>query len=349
MPLITTRRSSPPRRALLPALATLLGLAIAALIPATSLEAQSPRGGGFAALVNGRPITELEVHKAVEREIIRLGQTYPRDQLERARGQIREKVMQDLITERLILARCDAENITVRPERVDEEIQRQILVAREQGDSSIRDAADFFEQWETEYGQNEELARREILKQLRIRDLISTIYVEEYISPAELRAYYRNHEDEFSTPAVYAFRQILLPQSDPEVEEKLKAIAAALDAGTSFGTLAEEYSVGPRADLEGLWEQTEQQLDGLLAPVPQMVRETPIGTVSEPFASAKFIHVILVEEKRVGTRKAFDECQVEIRARLRELRQMQQQERFQRELRRDADIRVFGGGRSNAG
>jgi len=334
-------RSLPSPLALRRLLPVALGLLLTLTATGAPACAQSVRGGGFAAMVNGRPITNFEVDREVEMRMVQLRSRATRPDLEAQQEQIRAAVLDELINERLLLDRCDALDIQVRPEQIDMEVERRISHARLAGDASIGDPADFFDQWEAQFGQNEERAREDIGRTIRIRMLISTIHQDQYLGPAELRAYYRNHPEEFTTPAVHIFRQILLPLADPSSKEKVEEIKAALEAGESFEALVRRYSEGPRRELGGLWELTDEQLDGMLLPLPKLVRETQAGETSPPIATTTYIHVIRVEEHREGSQLEFSECQSEIRSRLRGERRQEAQNRFQSELLRDAEIRII--------
>ena len=177
---------------------------------------------------------------------------------------------------------------------------------------------------------------------MRISRLLDTkIYKQEYISPAELRAYFRSNPEEFSSPTVHVFRQILIPHDDPDVDEILRAIQKDRTDGRDFAEMVEEYSRGPRAEEGGLYELTDESLSAWWPPVPDRVRALPIGAMSEPLRAASRIHIIEIVDHRVGRRKEFSECQAEIRSKLREQREMLQRERFEKELRRTAEIRRF--------
>lgn len=322
---------------------TVLILAVVGILASSpTLFAQgSARGGGFAALVNGEPVTFAELDQAVLRRLAALSSRYPEEVLQGQIEKQRPAVLEELIVERLLLQRCTREKIDVRPEEVDLWVQGRIEDLR-RVDDSIRDLGDFFDRWEVDFGENEEQARQNIRRQMRIRRLLDTrIYQQEYISPAELRAYYRNNPEEFSTPTVHIFRQVLIPKDEVDVKDILAAIEADRIADRDFAEMITEYSSGPRAAEGGVWELTDEQLDGWYPPVPETVRNLPVGMQSDPLFAPSNIHVIELIDHRVGRRKDFAECQLEIRARLREQREALQRERFEQSLRRNADIRVF--------
>jgi len=335
----STRISHAPRRRL--ALA-FLGLLACAAPFAPPLGAQAVSGGGgFAALVNGEPVTYYELEEAVRRRILALGSRYPEELLGGQAEQLRGEILRELITERLLLQRCERDKIEIRPEEIDNWVQMKIDDLRTQ-DDSIQSVGDFFDRWEADFGENEEQARQQIRNNLRIRRLLDTkIYQQEYISPAELRAYYIRHPEQFSTESHYLFRQIIIPSDDPDVREILSAIDRDIAAGRDFGAMVAEYSRGPRAAEGGRYELTDKQLSSWYPPIPETLRSLPLGAISPPLRAASRIHIVQMLEHRPGRRLAFAECQLQIRQRLRNEREEVQRECFEEDLRQSAEVRVF--------
>jgi len=308
---------------------------------ATPLAAQANPGGGFAAIVNGDPITYYELEEAVRRRLLALGSRYPEELLGGQAEQIRGDVIGELVTERLLLQRCDREKIEIRPEEIDNWIQMKIDDLRSQ-DDSIQSVGDFFDRWEADFGENEEQARQQIRNNMRIRRLLDTkIYRQEYISPAELRAHYLRHPEQFTTESHFLFRQIILPADDPDVREILAAIEKDIAARRDFGEMIAEYSRGPRASEGGRYELSGQQLSSWYPPIPETLRSLPVGTISPPLRAASRIHIVQMLEHRPGRRLEFDECQHEIRARMRKNREEVQRQRFEDDLRSTAEVRIF--------
>lgn len=305
-----------------------------------SVAAQSSPRRGIAALINGKPITVHELDQAVARRLLSLASRYPEEVLRGQEEQIRGDTLTELITERLLLQRCTVEKIEVRPEEVDHWVQMQIDRLRSE-DDAIRTVGDFFERWEADYGENEELARQNIRDQIRISTLLDTkIYQQEYISPAEMRAYYRRHPDEFSTESAHVFRQILINLDNPDMKELLAAIERDVAAGRDFGEMVIEYSQGPRAEDGGQYDMSDKALDSWWKPLPEAIRALPIGVTSSPLNAPSAVHFVQLIDHRIGHKLEFQECQLQIRSKLRKERELQQRERFNDELRRNADIQT---------
>ena len=169
---------SRPHAALMTSLRRSVSIA-ALLLSAFSVTAEGQalsRGGGFAALVNGKPITFYELEQSVDRRLLAVRGKYPPEVIEQQRPATRQLVLDELITERLLLDRCNRLKITVRPEEIELWVQSEIDRFRAQGDGSIGDVTDFFDQWKANFGENEEQARRTIRNRIRIRRLLDSVY-----------------------------------------------------------------------------------------------------------------------------------------------------------------------------
>ncbi len=312
----------------------------------SSVAGQSSPRRGIAVLINGKPITVHELDQAVSRRLLSLASRYPEEVLRGQEEQIRGDTLSELINERLLLQRCEQEKIEVRPEEVDHWVQMQIERLRSE-DEAIRTVGDFFERWEADLGENEELARKSIRDRIRISTLLETkIYQQEYISPAEMRAYYRRHPDEFSTESAHVFRQILLNFDNPDRKELIAAIERDVAAGRDFGEMVTEYSQGPRAEDGGRYDMDDKALDSWWKPLPESIRALPIGAVSAPLQAPSAIHFVQLIDHRVGHKLEFKGCQPQIRSKLRKERELLQRERFNDELRRNADVREYPVGAS---
>ncbi|MFQ5654537.1 MAG: SurA N-terminal domain-containing protein, partial [Planctomycetota bacterium] len=194
------------REALLPRLLRLI-IAIIALAAIAcccglrSLPAQEGRhfaGGGFAAIANGEPITVFELEEALQQQLATMQQQIPPEALKEARRKLRAQVLDHLILRKLLLQHCDRKKIEVHPQEVEGWVQQRVQQLQEEG-YGIQDAADFFRGWKESTGESEEEARKSIADEMRIGRLVrSQIQREEYVSPAEMRSFYRAHPEMFT-------------------------------------------------------------------------------------------------------------------------------------------------------
>ncbi len=143
------------------------------------------------------------------------------------------------------------------------------------------------------------------------------------VSPADLLAYYNQHQDEFRIPETVTVRHILIKTPTPGPDGKVdpKAVEAAkakaediekqLKAGASFEELAKKYSEDPGSAQNG----------GLLPPITkgrtvpefeQAAFGTPKGQTTGIIRTSYGFHIIRVEDKQNARLKPLDEVKAQI-------------------------------------
>lgn len=153
-------------------------------------------------------------------------------------NQAKTAVVQDFIVKVLTQEWAQKNEIFVRREQLDAEIERTRKSYPD--DSSFRkaisEAGMAFEDWE-------ERLRQMLLERMVIEKLRGAI---EKPSAAELQAYYQGHKSEFQQPAQSKLRQIVTRS-----EESAKKIQDELRRGRSFAEMAQKFSIGPEAPQGG--------------------------------------------------------------------------------------------------
>ncbi len=143
----------------------------------------------------------------------------------------------------------------------------------------------------------------------------------------EIAAYYKEHAAEFTDPAGYTSRQILLrlPQADaPDYKEALgKAqtrmgeIQEKLTAGEDFGDLARQFSDDPMSKAVG--GEMGFIPEGVLPPeLDKAAFALNPGQVGGPVQTVYGLHLIKLEDKRSAQPKSLDEVRADIKAKLAE-------------------------------
>ncbi|EGB15837.1 PpiC-type peptidyl-prolyl cis-trans isomerase [Pseudodesulfovibrio mercurii] len=143
------------------------------------------------------------------------------------------------------------------------------------------------------------------------------------VTDDEIKAYYAANKDSLEEPAQVHARHILVAvkESDSQADqEKAKARIDKLyqeaKAGADFAELAKKNSDGPSAPNGG-----DLGWFGKGAMIPDFEKAAFAlnkGGVSEPVRTQFGWHIIMVEDKKEGTTKTFDEAKDEIKARLAE-------------------------------
>lgn len=272
------------RRALL-----MLVTALAAGWPALGLA--QPLSDGIAAVVNSEVITISELQTEMADQVVRLKARYEGAELKERLVQKQYEVLNRMIERKLKLQEAKAKDITVSDQEV-EQARAQLSQNPTMLPGSLPQSKEFL---------HEELMMRRLMD-FEIRRGIM-------VSPEELRAYYTERQQQFTSPPEYHLRQILLlPKLDDTMETlKIRAdiLLSQLNEGVDFVKLAEEFSDGPESLKGG--DLGFLRKDELLAPLRSALETLKPGEVSPAIETELGVHILRLEGNKAGTLQPFDD------------------------------------------
>lgn len=297
--------------------------------PASRLDAESPPP---AAIVNGEPIPEKDVQRALAR--------LPAEHRQRARQEILDRLIDNLLIDQHLLQlqiAAPAEEVEARLRQIREEVKR-----------SGQDYQKLLQ----------ELSLTETeLKQQIAADLRWERYVQSQIPDAALQKFFQEHSDWFDGSTVQA-RHILVacpPQADAsqkmqarqkaeqlrqhilaEVEKRLSQNPAA--SNQEKETLRQRLLVEVFAETAIKHSECPSKTRGgdlgafprigvMVEPFAAAAFTTPVGQISPPIESPFGYHLILVTARQPGRAVKFEDVKDEVRE--------VQAERLRQQLLRD--------------
>jgi len=146
-----------------------------------------------------------------------------------------------------------------------------------------------------------ELAKKELLTQTSINNLLLKVSVSE----SEVEDYYNENKDMFVAPKTVSAKHILV-----DSKEKADNIRVEIESGKSFEAAAKEYSSCPsKAEGGNLGSFSKGQM---VPEFEEVAFNLEIGIVSEPVETQFGFHLIKVEDKEEGNSKSFDEVKERI-------------------------------------
>ena len=247
------------------------------LITANHVMAQTIQDG-IAAIVNNEVITISELETELRDETIRLKARYDGKELEQRLTQKEYDVLNRMFERKLQLQEARAKGITISDAELDQAIKQLRQNQPRIVDSTPRS-----------------VLREEIILQ-RIFDL--EVRRRLVVSPKEIRSYYTQSLEEFTTPTQYHLRQILLqPQANEtsvDVLGRAKELVAQLKNNTNFAELAQQYSEGTESITGG--DLGLMRKDELLGPLARALNRLKVGEVSRPVETELGIHILTLEE-----------------------------------------------------
>lgn len=198
--------------------------------------------------VNGREISEKDLNQRVEvamRQFAGKLASLPPAFAAQVRTQLRQKVLDNLITERLLDAQVQAAGIQVTDADIVAEMER--TAAAQQPPETLDDLK---ARVEAQGGSFEDL-REEFRRGMGYRRLMTSQWGDKVnVTEEDAKAYYEEHPKEFETPEQLRASHILIapdPNADPNeakvvAKEKAQRLLQEIKDGADFAELAKEHS-----------------------------------------------------------------------------------------------------------
>ncbi|HUE29963.1 MAG TPA: peptidylprolyl isomerase [Verrucomicrobiae bacterium] len=275
------------------------GVRVAALVLPVLLAgaARAEITNRIVATIDGEPVTAHELRQYAKEHA--------------APGTPDARVLEALITDKLLEKEIKAQGITAREDEIDryvEEIQQRNGMDKERFEAAL-----------AAQGLSLETYRARVKSEIEKAALVNReIRQHVNVSPEEIRRYYDAHLDDYATVERVKVRDIFLAIEDPADEASVaRARAKALEVrtlaldGHDFGALAEQFSEGPGAHKGGelgTFGRGEMEHD-----LESATFALEPGRVSEPVRAGGGFHLLRVEQRIGAGHKPLDEVQDEIR------------------------------------
>jgi peptidyl-prolyl cis-trans isomerase SurA len=164
-----------------------------------------------------------------------------------------------------------------------------------------------------EEGLTYETFREKIKKDLeRFRLINSVVQSKIIVREEQLKQYYENHKEEFSSKEIVHLAGIFLMRKNPndedelrELSRKMEDILTRLNEGEDFGELAQKFSQGPGAQEKG--DLGQFQTDQLKQQLRKVIEDMPEGGISAPIIRANGIQIVKLIKRHDAKTKPFEE------------------------------------------
>jgi parvulin-like peptidyl-prolyl isomerase len=280
----------------LSALGLLIGLiGIGPLAPSFAAMQLEDR---IVAVVNADLIMLSDVKRELAPEQERIRRQYRGDELAQRLQMAEYMALTKMIERRLQLQEAKAKNVDVP----DQEVKQAIQQMKQQGET---------------------VDDKDPLSISTVRDQLTLLKVVErevrngiMVGEAEMKRYYKEHQDRFALPEEYTLSQILIQprsaDSAAEALEKARIVAAELKRGEKFEDAALRYSDGPNASRGGRIGLVRQ--GELLPAIERAIASLPPGGISDLVETPEGYHIVRVDEKTPRQFRPFEEVKFEIQS-----------------------------------
>ena len=296
-------------------------------------------GGKRVAVVNGEVIRETDL----ERELRRAQSYYENQGIDfagengsRLQNDLRELVLEQMITETVLRQEARRRGIQATAEQVERRIEEEKALMG--GDAAYRQALqEQLQMSEAEY-------RQELEEQLTLEALYRQVVAGQEVGPQEVADYYEQNKEQFVIPEQVRASHILL-----NTEEEARQVLAQLRGGARFEQLAAERSVDPSAkENQGDLGYFDREAS-LAAEFKEAAFSLKVGEVTPSPVKTQFgYHLIRLVDRTPARQQPLEEVRGAIVERLRQNKENAFFQQFVEELREGAKI-VREGSEGEAG
>ncbi len=286
---------------------------------ALSLSPRAEGGGakdevfGLLATVNGDPITIFDVLEECVWEESRLPFMFQGKELSDEVGKLRAKTVDRIIERKLIYTDFKERGFTVPREFVEDNLDTLMLLFHV---TNRRDLQKVLDSQGSSMGELRDKAYERLAVDALVNDLC---YRDAYASPKEIREYYDQHPEEFSSAASVKLQVLALKTNGAhsdnlaELVDHLKGKFANADEA-AFKSSVTMYSEGP--NLDGGGEIGWIERGKLRKDFAGSLEKAKKGDVAGPVKADEAVYFLRVADTMPGAMKSFNDAKEEIRKNL---------------------------------
>ena len=254
----------------------------------------------------------------------------------------REKKLQDLIRQRLIIQEAKDRDITLSESKKDQLFQQHIQSIKQRNqlnDDQLEQALQ--KQGIESLDQYKEVFLQRNQDKLLINELRKQVTSDVTVSDERIQEYYKNNKKQFQVDQQVKASQILIKTNNKEegkAKEEIQSIQDMIDNGKGFAEMAKQHSEGPYADKGGELGfipkgQISEEFDKVAFNLSK-------GEISDPVKTKYGYHLIKVHDKKEAGVKSLDEVKDSIRQQIANEKKNKEWNQFVSKLRDEASISV---------
>ena len=263
------------------------------------------------AVVNDEAITQSELDMMLRPIYEEYKQEYDGPVLLEKLHDVRQKLLNQLVEDRLVYQEAQARKIEVTQAEIDEMMDD--FKKKFKTEDALEEALQ--SQGFTHHDLEEKMRRQALIRRLHDMEIRSHVVV----SPIEVENYYKDHPEEFATKDSVRFRAITIKKNDEAREkgltdeaakQKIADLRERIVKGEDFAQIAREFSEDLKAKEGGYndWVQRET----MISAIDEVIFKLKPDELSEIVETEMGYHLFRVEEKKNGSRHNFEEVRDQI-------------------------------------
>lgn len=267
------------------------------------------------AVVNDEAITQGELDSILRPLYEEYSQQYQGQELYKKLGEVRHKLLSQLIEDRLVYQEAKKQGI----EADQEEIDAQINDLRKRFPDEEAFQLSMQQQGLSVSALEDRLRRQLMIRQLHDKEIRAKVVV----SPLEIDEYFQKHPEEFAQKLSIRIRSMTVKKSDEsrikglkdeEAWQKIENLREQIIEGGDFEKLAKENSQDPHAEKGGLGDWLTQ--GSMIPEIDAIIFNMKKGEVSEVIETPIGYHFFRLEQKREEKHLELEDVREQIHAKL---------------------------------
>ncbi len=291
------------------------------------------------AVVNDEPITQSELDMLMRPMYEQYRKDYQGEKLMRVMTEVHNKLLNQLIEDRLVFQEAKSQGIEIDEAAIDEQIEE--FKKRFKNENEMEDA--MRKEGLTLSDMRERLRRQAMIRRLHDTEIRTKVVV----SPMEVEDYYEKNPREFSSQGQLRVRSITIKKSgdaqvkgltDEAAKSKIEDLRQKILGGEDFGRLAKQYSEDISAKQGGFSDWIER--GAMIPAIDEVIFKLKAGEVSGVIETEMGYHLFRVEEIKEPYKKNLEEVRDQIYAKLFSIKAQERFREWTQELKRNAYISI---------
>lgn len=263
------------------------------------------------AVVNDEVITQGELDVFLRPVYAQYSKEYSGPELVKIVNEVRQKILSQMIEDKLVYQEAVAQGIEVK----DEDVEKEFQMFKSKMDKP--EALDEMLEREglTLKALRERLKKQTMVRQLQDREVRSKVVV----SPTEIEDFFKKNPDQFKAKARVRVKSLTIKKSeaarakgltDEKAKQRIELLAQKIQLNRNFDPIVKEFSEDSHAKQEEPGEWIER--GAMIESVDEVIFKTPVGQITGVVETPIGYHIFRIEAKEPEKVRTFDEARDQI-------------------------------------
>ncbi len=263
------------------------------------------------AVVNDEVITQAELDTFLRPVYEQYSKEYSGEDLMKAINEVRQKILNQMIEDKLVYQEAVAQGIEVKDEEAEKEFEmfKAKMEKPEELDALLE------REGLTMKSLRERLKKQAMVRQLQDREIRSKVLV----SPVEVEDFFKNNAEKFKANERVQVKSLTIKKNeearakgltDEKARQKIDLLEQKIKLYRNFDQVVKEFSEDSHAKQDGLGEWIER--GAMIESVDEVIFKTPVGGITGVVETPIGYHIFRVEAKEPEKVRTFEEVKDQI-------------------------------------